>query len=117
MRKRTVSRNHFFLGWNDVGYRNPIVSTPNVDRLAAEGVRLEQNYAQAMCTPSRAALLTGMYPYHIGRQVEKTSKYQQNATKHHILDGAYHDAFMLKKPDLKTKSLCHYTRLFDVNVY
>ena len=60
-----------FVGWTDVGYRNPDVHTPNIDYLSREGVRLEQNYVQAMCTPSRSALLTGMYPYHIGRQVTK----------------------------------------------
>ncbi len=42
-----------------------------MDRLASEGVILENNYVQPMCTPSRAAMLTGMYPYHIGRQVKE----------------------------------------------
>ncbi len=60
-----------FVGWTDVGYRNPDVHTPNIDYLSSEGVRLEQNYVQAMCTPSRSALLTGMYPYHIGKQVTR----------------------------------------------
>ena len=42
--------------------------TPHMDELARTGVTLEQNYMQPTCTPSRSALLTGMYPYHIGRQ-------------------------------------------------
>ena len=56
------------MGYNDVGYHNPKVISPNIDDLARSGIRLEQNYVQPKCTPSRAALMTGMYPYHIGRQ-------------------------------------------------
>ena len=56
------------MGYNDVGYHNPKVISPNIDDLARSGIRLEQNYVQPQCTPSRAALMTGMYPYHIGRQ-------------------------------------------------
>ena len=56
------------MGYNDVGYHNPKVISPNIDDLARSGIRLEQNYVQPQCTPSRAALMTGMYPYHTGRQ-------------------------------------------------
>jgi len=48
------------LGWADVGYHGAKdIKTPNIDKLAKEGVKLETFYAQPMCTPSRAALLTG----------------------------------------------------------
>ena len=56
-------------GYNDVGYHNPAILSPNIDQLAATGIKLEQNYVQYLCTPTRSAILTGMYPYHIGRQV------------------------------------------------
>ena len=56
------------MGYNDIGYHNPSIISPNIDNLARSGIKLEQNYVQPQCTPSRAALLTGMYPYHIGRQ-------------------------------------------------
>jgi arylsulfatase A-like enzyme len=56
------------LGWKDVGFHGSDIQTPHIDRLAAEGARLEQFYAQPMCTPTRAALLTGRYPHRYGLQ-------------------------------------------------
>src|SRR5262249_55183857 len=56
------------LGWKDVGFHGSDIQTPNLDKLAKEGVRLEQYYAQPMCTPSRAALMTGRYPNRYGLQ-------------------------------------------------
>lgn len=56
------------LGYGDTGvYGHPIVATPNIDRLAAEGMRFTQFYApSALCSPSRAGLLTGRTPYRTG---------------------------------------------------
>jgi len=53
------------LGFGDIGcYGATSIPTPNLDRLAAEGVRFEQGYAAAAtCTPSRYSLLTGSYPW------------------------------------------------------
>jgi arylsulfatase A-like enzyme len=48
-------------GWADVGYHGSPIKTPNLDRLAREGVELDQHYVAPMCTPTRAALLTGRY--------------------------------------------------------
>ncbi len=53
-------------GWNDIGYHNPQLQTPHLDRLAAEGVRLEQYYVYATCSPTRVALLSGRYPSRYG---------------------------------------------------
>src|SRR5215831_7248472 len=55
-------------GWKDVGFHGSDIKTPNLDRLAQGGARLEQFYAQPMCTPSRAALMTGRYPHRYGLQ-------------------------------------------------
>jgi arylsulfatase A-like enzyme len=55
-------------GWKDVGYHGSDIKTPNIDQLAATGTRLEQFYAQPMCTPTRAALMTGRYPFRYGLQ-------------------------------------------------
>ncbi len=57
------------LGWNDVGYHGGSIPTPHIDNLAASGVRLEQFYVQPVCSPTRAALLTGRYPIRYGLQV------------------------------------------------
>jgi len=57
------------LGWGDVGFHGAKdVRTPNIDRLAATGTRLEQFYAQPLCTPTRASLMTGRYPLRYGLQ-------------------------------------------------
>lgn len=57
------------LGWKDVGFNGCTdIKTPNLDALAAGGATLRQFYAQQICTPSRAALMTGRYPFRYGLQ-------------------------------------------------
>lgn len=48
-------------GWHDVGYHQSEIRTPNLDKLSAAGVRLENYYVQPVCTPSRNQLMTGRY--------------------------------------------------------
>ncbi|XP_014406023.1 PREDICTED: arylsulfatase J [Myotis brandtii] len=55
-------------GFRDVGYHGSEIRTPTLDRLAAEGVKLENYYVQPICTPSRSQLLTGRYQIHTGLQ-------------------------------------------------
>lgn len=56
------------LGYGDLSsYGHPTIRTPNLDRMAMEGIRLTSFYAAApACTPSRAALLTGRYAVRVG---------------------------------------------------
>jgi arylsulfatase A-like enzyme len=54
------------LGFSDLGCYGSEIATPNIDRLAADGVRFSQFYNSARCCPSRAALLTGRYPHQVG---------------------------------------------------
>ena len=52
------------MGWGDFScFGNKFASTPNIDRLAKEGIRFEQFYVNSpICSPSRAAISTGQYP-------------------------------------------------------
>ena len=50
-------------GYGDLGCQgSPNIRTPHIDRMAREGTRLTNFYAQPLCGPSRAALMTGCYP-------------------------------------------------------
>ncbi len=54
------------MGYSDIGCYGSEISTPNLDRLASEGTRFTQYYNCARCCPSRASLLTGLYPHQTG---------------------------------------------------
>ncbi len=54
------------MGFSDIGCFGGEVRTPNLDRLAASGVRFTQFYNTARCCPTRASLLTGLYPHQTG---------------------------------------------------
>ncbi|XP_046553561.1 arylsulfatase I-like [Haliotis rubra] len=56
------------LGWNDVGWINPDIQTPTLDRLARDGVILNSSYVQPLCSPSRNCFMSGKFPYHTGLQ-------------------------------------------------
>ena len=54
------------LGWSDVGFHGSEIQTPNIDKLASEGVVLDNYYVVSICTPTRSALMSGRYPIHTG---------------------------------------------------
>jgi len=54
------------MGFSDIGCYGGEVNTPNLDRLAAGGMRFTQFYNAARCCPTRASLLTGLYPHQAG---------------------------------------------------
>jgi arylsulfatase len=54
------------MGYSDIGCFGGEVHTPNLDRLATNGVRFRQFYNTARCCPTRASLLTGLYPHQAG---------------------------------------------------
>jgi len=54
------------MGYSDIGCYGSEISTPNIDRLAANGLRFKNFYNNAKCCPSRASLLTGLYNHEAG---------------------------------------------------
>ncbi len=65
------------LGFSDIGCFGAEIDTPNLDRLAAGGVKLNQFYNNPRCCPSRASILTGLYPHqaHMGNMVVDHGRY------------------------------------------
>ena len=53
-------------GWNDLGYKNGLIRSPNIDRLAMGGIQIESHYAFKVCSPSRASFQSGRMGYHLG---------------------------------------------------
>ncbi len=76
------------MGWTGLSsYGNPHVKTLHCDRLAEEGMRFTQAYAAPMCSPSRAALLSGQYPARLqitralpGRDIKERSAWKKLQT-------------------------------------
>jgi len=54
------------LGYSDIGAYGSEISTPNLDRLSKEGLRLKEFYNNSICAPTRASLLTGQYQHKAG---------------------------------------------------
>src|SRR5437667_7717232 len=54
------------MGYGDPGYHGGKAKTPTLDKLAAEGVKLESHYVHPMCSPTRTALLSGRYASRFG---------------------------------------------------
>jgi arylsulfatase A-like enzyme len=54
------------MGYSDIGAYGSEIHTPNIDKLAFEGLRLKEFYNNSICAPTRASLLTGQYPHKAG---------------------------------------------------
>eukprot|EP01084_Bolivina_argentea_P259803 438544_1 len=54
------------VGYVDIGYNGGNIPTPNIDHLALNGIRLNYNYVEPSCSPTRSSLLTGLYSYKTG---------------------------------------------------
>ena len=63
------------LGYANLGFHEPFVQTPHIDRLARAGIRLEGYYVQPICSPTRSSLMTGRYTYRLGTQAEIIETY------------------------------------------
>jgi len=67
------------MGFSDLGCYGGEIDTPNIDRLAAEGMRFSQFYNCAVCGPSRSSLLSGLYHHQVGVR-NWTGKLPNNCT-------------------------------------
>lgn len=54
------------MGYSDIGCYGGEIRTPNIDRLAANGLRFTNFFNTARCCPTRASLMTGLYPHQAG---------------------------------------------------
>lgn len=65
------------MGYSDIGCFGSEIQTPNIDRLAAKGLRFTHCYNTARCSPSRASLLTGLYPHQAGMGFLSNSNFEE----------------------------------------
>ena len=67
------------MGYSDIGCYGSEIDTPNLDRLAHDGVQFSQFYNSPRCCPSRASLMTGMYSHqaHMGMMVDDHDHYKE----------------------------------------
>lgn len=92
------------LGYGDVGcYGCPDIRTPNMDRLAAEGVRFTDAYAAApVCSPTRTAFVTGLYQQRLGNAFEEYMTYPAPG-----VDPTTHKTVAMRLKDQGYKTACY----------
>lgn len=105
------------LGWSDIGCYGSEVQTPNLDKLAATGIRFRQFHNTSKCHPSRASLLTGLYAQQNGYYKDFTKplvnaitlgEYLKTAGYHTMWSGKHHG---VENP--RTRGFDHYYGLKD----
>jgi arylsulfatase len=88
------------MGWSDLGCQGSEISTPNIDALAATGVRFRQFYNGARCSPTRAALLTGLHTPQVAQdpaQALPTLRTDNNVTIAELLKSNGYRTYMAGK--------------------
>jgi len=82
------------LGYSDIGCYGGEIQTPNIDRLAAEGLRFSQFYNNAICVPTRASLMTGLYPrgekFRLTPKMVTVAEVLRTAGYQTVLSGKWH---------------------------
>jgi len=91
------------MGYGDIGpFGSTLNRTPNLDRMAAEGMKLTSFYAHPVCTPSRASLITGSYPIRNGLQTGAWHPVLMPGDEQGIHDNEVTIAEVLKQKDYAT---------------
>lgn len=82
------------LGWSDVSMHGSKIETPSIDRIAAEGVELTRFYSAPICSPTRAALMTGRDPMRLGISYGVVMPWSNNGVHPHerFIAQAFSDA-------------------------
>ncbi len=83
------------IGWDDLGcYGHPLVHSPNIDRMAQEGIKFENFYLTASsCSPSRTSIISGRYPHNTGAAELHTPLPEEMITFPQLLkDAGYYTA-------------------------
>ena len=99
------------MGWSDIGCYGSEIETPNIDRLASEGMLFTQFYNNAKCSTTRASLLTGLYPRYgdprglISKQMLTLGEAMRHAGYSTGLSGKWHNG--------QTEGTRPYDRGFD----
>jgi len=92
------------LGWSDLGCYGSEIKTLNLDTLAQNGLRFTQFYNSARCSPSRAAILTGLHPHQAGFPNLSGTLPTRCATLPEVLKPAGYATYMVGKWHLNTKN-------------
>ena len=96
-------------GWAGVGYNNPHVHTPNLDALAADGLKLTSSYVYQFCAPTRGSFLTGRLPYRLAST-------KMNFIPWHMPDGTHLSYSMLpKKLQAANYTSVHIGKWYDMS--
>jgi arylsulfatase len=85
------------MGFADIGAYGSEVQTPNLDRLAEQGMRFNQFRNTSKCWPTRATLLTGQYAQRVGLSVSADSRHKNHATLGDVLQSAGYKTLMVGK--------------------
>lgn len=90
------------MGYSDIGCFGSEIHTPNIDRLAAKGLRFTHFYNTARCSPSRASLLTGLYPHQAGMGHLSNYNFEEEGYRDDLSKNAVTMAEVLSKAGYST---------------
>ena len=92
------------VGWSDIGVMGGEISTPNIDALAGSGLTFTDFYNTPRCSPTRASLLTGLYPHQAGVPLLNQALSKNAVTIPEILDTNGYATSMVGKWHLSSQS-------------